>query len=276
MIFNLEVAYATAPDSRLDESTTYCSCLNCSRIRPHRNNLGVSPDPFALARCLLPSHRTRLTDSSDRDDRTLTSMGRHSRQDRERKQDSTRLTSCTRGLILSLPVPEEPRRVCSRRVSDGALLVKLHSRLRRNGHSVQPTVWPSDRWILDGSVARLRLRNSRRRYSVSVPSRQLSIPPWCSLWLCGHSRGIVCSKRRPDPEEIFGHFQRLLGTAEAEEHRNSLPSLDNSTCLNICIQQLLHRIPSRCSQRVTAHSRARGHRNNSAWCLRLPDGRATQ
>src|SRR6266581_2885866 len=89
MFFNLEVAYATAPDSRLDESTTYCSCLNCSRIRPHRNNLGVSPDPFALARCILPSHRTRLTDSSDRDDRTLTSMGQHSRQDRERKQDST-------------------------------------------------------------------------------------------------------------------------------------------------------------------------------------------
>jgi len=74
-------------------------------------------------------------------------MGRHSRQDRERRQDSTRLTSCTRGRILSLPVPQDPRRVCSRCVSDGALLVKLHSRLRRNGDSVQPTVWTSNRRI---------------------------------------------------------------------------------------------------------------------------------
>src|SRR5207237_3276137 len=146
----------------------------------------------------------------------------------------------------------------------------------RNGHSVQQTVWSSERWTLEGIVARLRLGNPRRRYSASVPSRQLSIPPWCSLWLCGHPRGIVCSKRRPDPEEISGHFQRLLGTIETEEHRDSLSTLHNRTCLNVGIQQLLHSLPCRRSKRVPADSRASGHRNNSAWSLCVSPSRAAQ
>src|SRR5207244_6076021 len=178
--------------------------------------------------------------------------------------------------ILSLPIPEKPRRVCSRCVSDGTLLLQLHTSLCRNGHSVQQTVWPSDRWILDGSVARLRLRNSFRRYSVSVPSGQLSISPWCSLWLCGHPRGIVCSKRRPDPEEIFGHFQRLLGTIETEEHRDSLSTLHNCPGLNVGIQQLLRSLPCRRSKRVPADSRASGHRNNGAWSLCVSPSRAAR
>src|SRR5438105_2753181 len=194
-------------------------------------------------------------------------MGRDARQDGQRKQDSTDFPPGAGNRILSLPIPEKPRRVCSRCVSDGTLLLQLHTSLCRNGHSVQQTVWPSDRWILDGSVARLRLRNSYRRYSVSVPSGQLSIPPWCSLRLCGHPRGIVCSKRRPDPEEISGHFERLLGTIETEEHRDSLSTLHNCPGLNVGIQQLLHSLPCRRSKRVPADSRASGHGNHSAWSL---------
>src|SRR5437667_1640816 len=260
----------------MDESATHRSGLNCSRVRPDRNNLGLPPDPSALARRVVSSHRTCLSHSSNRDDRTLPRLGRHSRQNRQRKQDSTHLPPGAGNRILGLPIPEEPGRVCSRRVSDGALLLELYPRLRCNGHSVKQTVWPSDRWILDGSVARLRLRNSYRRYSVSVPSRQLSIPPWCSLWLCGHPRGIVCSKRRPDPEEIFGHFERLLGTIETEEHRDSLSTLHNCPSLNVGIQQLLHSLPCRRSKRVPADSRASGHGNNSAWSLCVSPSRAAK
>src|SRR5438552_4583788 len=203
-------------------------------------------------------------------------MGRRSGQDRQRKQDSTDLPPGTRSRILNLPVPDRPRGVCSRRVSDGTLLLQLHSRVRCNGHSVQQTVWPSDRWILDGSVARLRLRNSYRRYSVSVPSSQLSLPARRYLRLCRHPRRIVCSKRRPISEEVFGHFQRILGTIETEEHRDSLSTLHNCPSLNLGIQQLLHSLPCRRSKRVPPDSRASGHRNNSAWSLCVSPSWAAQ
>src|SRR5439155_5406068 len=234
------------------------------------------PNPSALARRVVSSHRTCLSHSSNRDDRTLPRLGRYSRQNGQRKLDSANFSTSARSRILGLPISKEPGRVCSCRIFDGTLLLQLHPRLRCNGHSVQQTVWPSDRWILDGSVARLRLRNSRRRYSVSVSSGQLSIPTWCSLWLCGHPRGIVCSKRRPDSEEIFGHFQRLLGTIETEEHRDSLSTLYNCSGLNVGIQQLLHSLPCRRSKRVPADSRASGHRNNSAWSLCVSPSRAAQ
>src|SRR5260370_5300414 len=178
--------------------------------------------------------------------------------------------------ILSLPVPQDPRRICSRSVSDGALLVKLHSRLRRNGHSVQPTVWTSNRWILDRCITRLCNCNTHWRIPLPVCICQLPLPLRGDLRLCGYPRCIVRPKRRADCEEISGYFQRLLGAVETEEHRDSLSAFRNCTCINLGIQQLLHRIPSRCSQRVKANSRARGHGNDSSRCLCLPDSRATQ
>src|SRR6266581_2885869 len=48
------------------------------------------------------------------------------------------------------------------------LLLQLHSRLRRNGDSVQPTVWTSNRWILDGCITRLCNRNTHWGNSLPV------------------------------------------------------------------------------------------------------------
>lgn len=140
---------------------------------------------------VLSSHRTRLPRSSDRDDRSLPCLGRNSFQDRQRKQDSALLPPGTGSRILGLPIPERSRRVCSCCFSDGALLIKLHPCLWRDGYSVQPTVWPSNRWILDHFTTGLCNCNSNRRHSLPVRNCQLSLRLRGDLRLCGHSRGIV-------------------------------------------------------------------------------------
>src|SRR5207244_7808640 len=108
---------------RLDESTTHRSGLNCSRVRPDRNNLGIPPNPSALAQRLVSSHSTNLSNPSNRDDRPLSCLGRHTRQAGQRKQDSTNFSTSARSRILGLPIPREPGRVCSCRIFDGALLL---------------------------------------------------------------------------------------------------------------------------------------------------------
>src|SRR6266550_6970476 len=108
---------------RLDESTTHCSGLNCSRIRPDRNNLGIPSNPATLAQRLVSSHSTNLSNTSNRDDWTISCLGRHSRQDGQRKQDPTNFSTSARSRILGLPIPEEPGRVCPCHIFDGALLL---------------------------------------------------------------------------------------------------------------------------------------------------------
>src|SRR5437667_69745 len=78
------------------------------------------------------------------------------------------------------------------------------------------------------------------------------------------------------PEEISGYFQRILGTIETEEHRDSLSTLHNCPGLNVGIQQLLHSLPCRRSKWVPADSRASGHGNDSAWSLCVSPSRAAQ
>src|SRR6266571_9436241 len=53
----------------------------------------------------------------------LSCLGRHSRQDGQRKQDPSNFSTSARSRILGLPIPGEPARVCSCRIFDGALLL---------------------------------------------------------------------------------------------------------------------------------------------------------
>jgi MFS family permease len=82
-VFNIELALVGRPRTRdwMNQRLTV-HVSTALAFGPHRNNLGVPPNPSALARRLLPPHSTRLANTSDRDDRALVSMGRHSRQDR--------------------------------------------------------------------------------------------------------------------------------------------------------------------------------------------------
>src|SRR6267143_1644342 len=56
----------------------------------------------------------------------------------------------------------------------------------------------------------------------------------------------------------------------------TLSTLYYCPCLRLCLQQLLHRLPRRRSQRVEADSWASGHRNNGGRRLCLPPRRASQ